>query len=73
VNKTEIVYLARKGDAFGLLSLDWSGEAIELGERHQSADTAVEYPRALCGAGLLYLWADRLIETSGWSKDLMLR
>jgi hypothetical protein len=55
----EIYYMASPDDAFGLLSLDWSGEAIDLGERSPAADGFPDFPNALYGTGLLRLWADR--------------
>lgn len=56
-------------DAFGLLSLDWGGDPMELaGEpadsaKSQQVNTATEnssWPRALYGEGLLRLWSDTI-------------
>ena len=44
--RVELYYMQTKDDAFGLLSLDWGGEAV--------------WPRALYGEGLLRLWAGKL-------------
>ncbi len=41
-------------DAFGLLSMDWSGEPVSSG------DAPGEYPRCLYAAGLLRIWSGSL-------------
>lgn len=55
----EIYHMENSDDAFGLLSLDWSGEPIYY---NQSAATKVDSniapsSRALYGSGLLRLWS----------------
>jgi len=50
----EIYFMNTPDDAFGLLSMDWSGEHILLGNTYQK--TAFP-PRALYGGGLLRIWA----------------
>ena len=49
-------------DAYGLLSGDWGGEAVDLHPREpgSSPSTATDGPHALYGAGLLRLWSDNL-------------
>ncbi|MBN2355359.1 hypothetical protein JXO59_04560 [candidate division KSB1 bacterium] len=55
----EIYHLNSPDDAFGLLSLDWSGESIFWGDIHENREEAAAraYPIALYGAGLLRLRA----------------
>lgn len=51
----EIYFMTTADDAFGLLSLDWSGEPVLIDKTQQKA----AFPsRALYGGGLLRLWAD---------------
>jgi hypothetical protein len=51
----EIYFMNTPDDAFGLLSLDWSGEPILMdGTQKKNAFP----PRALYGGGLLRIWAD---------------
>lgn len=49
-------------DAFGLLSLDWGGEAVTLAPGGTAAPASAAAPaaRALYGAGLLRLWSEDL-------------
>ena len=53
----EIYHMNTSDDAFGLLSLDWSGDPILIHDTQQKTDAA---PRALYGGGLLRLWADTI-------------
>lgn len=58
-----VEFYAMKGfrDAFGLLSLDWGGEAVELGGRRENRPGTVSIApssRALYGMGLLRIWSD---------------
>jgi hypothetical protein len=50
----EIYHMNTSDDAFGLLSLDWSGEPVLMDNAHKK--TAFP-PRALYGGGLLRIWA----------------
>jgi len=58
----ELYYMETSDDAFGLLSLDWGGEAVSLSD--SSANTSNPSPAsatgALYGAGLLRIWSDNL-------------
>jgi hypothetical protein len=60
----ELYFMKHSDDAFGLLSLDWGGEPVDLvPARKRGAGAAVEqvsWPRALYGSGLLRLWSDRI-------------
>jgi len=72
----ELYFMKTSDDAFGLLSLDWEGEPVELaGETEQMAGEPVRsnkslqskataesssWPRALYGEGLLRLWSDTI-------------
>ena len=47
----EMYFMKTSDDAFGLLSLDWGGEAVE----HD-----LDWPRALYGEGLLRLWSGNI-------------
>jgi hypothetical protein len=49
----EIYFMNTSDDAFGLLSLDWSGEPVLMGKTQKK--TAFP-PRALYGGGLLRVW-----------------
>ncbi len=58
----ELYWMETSDDAFGLLSGDWGGEAIELqnpGTVAGRPGTRIR-PRALYGAGLLRIWSDNL-------------
>jgi hypothetical protein len=58
----ELYFMKSSDDAFGLLSLDWGGEAVEWEPRPATAksDPAVPPARALYGVGLLRIWSGRL-------------
>lgn len=50
----ELYFMSSSDDAFGLLSLDWGGESLDMGEDD------VLWPRALYGEGLLRIWSDTI-------------
>ena len=53
----EIYFMNASDDAFGLLSLDWSGEPVLV----DTPQKKTVFPsRALYGGGLLRVWADRV-------------
>jgi len=58
----ELYFMESSDDAFGLLSLDWSGEPISFSG--SSANTSnrshTSWTRAVYGAGLLCIWSDNL-------------
>ena len=56
----EVYFMKTSDDAFGLLSLDWGGEPVALGQslRDGSKDESARWPRALYGEGLLRIWSD---------------
>ena len=58
----ELYWMQTSDDAFGLLSGDWGGEAVNLGGSPGAAPSVATVPphRALYGAGLLRVWADRV-------------
>jgi len=58
----ELYFFETSDDAFGLLSLDWGGEAVDLSQTHmeQSESDEQNWPRALYGEGLLRIWSDNL-------------
>jgi len=58
----ELYWMESSDDAYGLLSGDWGGEAVELRapESGSSSPAETDGPRALYGAGLLRLWSDNL-------------
>jgi hypothetical protein len=58
----ELYEMKDSRDAFGLLSLDWGGEAVTLGRTEEKAarNSIVPSARALYGMGLLRLWSDNL-------------
>jgi len=58
----ELYFMKTSDDAFGLLSLDWGGEPVDLDQSLQ-IDAVPEnsfWPRALYGEGLLRLWSDNI-------------
>lgn len=58
----ELYYMESSDDAFGLLSLDWGGEPLELlvsSPEYTSTDKH-PWPRALYGEGLLRIWSDNI-------------
>lgn len=58
----ELYFMQTKDDAFGLLSLDWGGEPVDLSQPLQAkaAPKNSSWPRALYGEGLLRLWSDTI-------------
>jgi len=65
----ELYFMKTSDDAFGLLSLDWGGDPVELaGEpldsakslQAEAAPESSSWPRALYGEGLLRLWSDTI-------------
>jgi hypothetical protein len=58
----ELYLMKSSDDAFGLLSLDWGGESINLVDHPDAETTSSIAParRALYGAGLLRLWSDNI-------------
>ena len=60
--KVELYRMSGSNDAFGLLSLDWGGEPVELNDPGDGGDGIKIVPtsRALYGKGLLRAWSDDL-------------
>ncbi|MFW6140518.1 MAG: DUF6599 family protein [Acidobacteriota bacterium] len=58
----ELYHMKDSRDAFGLLSLDWGGEAVRLNQsqEEESSESIVPQKRALYGEGLLRVWSDNL-------------
>lgn len=58
----ELYWMESSDDAFGLLSQDWGGEAVNLDgiAAETGVSTGVPFPRALYGAGLLRIWSGNL-------------
>ncbi|HEX9975437.1 MAG TPA: DUF6599 family protein [bacterium] len=58
----ELYFMKNSDDAFGLLSLDWGGESINLADPPTAETTSSIAPasRALYGAGLLRLWSENI-------------
>jgi hypothetical protein len=58
----ELYFMKTSDDAFGLLSLDWGGESVDLNKTQIAASGTERYiwPRALYGEGLLRLWSDKM-------------
>jgi hypothetical protein len=72
----EMYFMKTSDDAFGLLSLDWEGEPVELAEESMEMTgkparpnkspqskaklESFSWPRALYGEGLLRLWSDTI-------------
>lgn len=58
----ELYFMKTSDDAFGLLSLDWGGESLDLGSSSpdKTASTESRWPRALYGEGLLRIWSDNI-------------
>jgi hypothetical protein len=56
----ELYFMKTSDDAFGLLSLDWGGEPVNLSGSNQGETTETRMPssRALYGEGLLRVWSD---------------
>ena len=67
----ELYFMKTSDDAFGLLSLDWGGEPVNLGQSLQ-ANAAPEnsfWPRTLYGEGLLRIWSDTIYARIMASKE----
>lgn len=58
----ELYFMRTSDDAFGLLSLDWGGESVDLGQLPQDKAVSINYdwPAVLYGEGLLRLWSDNI-------------
>lgn len=58
----ELYTMKYSQDAFGLLSLDWSGEVVELNHlKTEKSETSISpQSRALYGKGLLRVWSNNL-------------
>lgn len=58
----EIYTMRESDDAFGLLSMDWSGEPVHFSPGSRSADTPGKwtFPRALYGKGYLRIWSGNI-------------
>jgi hypothetical protein len=58
----ELYFMKSSDDAFGLLSLDWGGEPVDLGQPppEKTAPARSNWPSALYGEGLLRLWSDNI-------------
>jgi hypothetical protein len=58
----ELYFMKTSDDAFGLLSLDWGGEPLDLGQSPQekAAASSSHWPTALYGEGLLRLWSGNI-------------
>ncbi len=61
----ELYFMKSSDDAFGLLSMDWGGEPVDLNPSSQNGIPLLEkdpdepgWPGALYGEGLLRLWSD---------------
>jgi hypothetical protein len=55
--QVELYIMHGSDDAFGLLSFDWGGEPVALGDLPPGGAAGSGWPRALYGGGLLRLWA----------------
>jgi hypothetical protein len=63
--RVELYQMKGSRDAFGLLSLDWGGEPVELdhlgsGKSVKSRKSIIPSSRALYGKGLLRAWSDNI-------------
>lgn len=58
----ELYWMDSSDEAFGLLSGDWGGDSVDLGQPPTPHDGAATWPgtRALYGGGLLRIWSDNL-------------
>ncbi len=58
----ELYFMMTSDDAFGLLSIDWGGETINLNMPAPESNVTDKnpWPRALYGEGLLRIWADNI-------------
>jgi hypothetical protein len=58
----ELYFMESSDDAFGLLSLDWGGEPMNLNDESSDYTSTDKHPwpRALYGEGLLRIWSDNI-------------
>lgn len=58
----ELYFMKSSDDAFGLLSLDWGGESVNLASSppEKAIPARSDWPFALYGEGLLRLWSDNI-------------
>ncbi len=58
----ELYFMETSDDAFGLLSLDWGGEPVDLSQQLQKKAESLSTgePRALYGEGLLRIWSGNI-------------
>jgi hypothetical protein len=57
----ELYFMKSSDDAFGLLSLDWGGDYMNLtSDTQNEVMTDFVWPRALYGEGLLRLWTENI-------------
>ena len=58
----ELYWMESSDEAFGLLSGDWGGDSVDLGQPPTPRNGAATWPgtRALYGGGLLRIWSDNL-------------
>jgi len=58
----ELYFMESSDDAFGLLSLDWGGEPMNLnGSSPKDTSSDIQLlPRALYGEGLLRIWSEKI-------------
>lgn len=58
----ELYFMKTSDDAFGLLSMDWGGEPLNLSGRapENVSIKNLDWPRALYGEGLLRIWSDNI-------------
>lgn len=58
----ELYSMETPDDAFGLLSLDWGGEPVDLSQTSEEElqSNKRKWPRALYGEGLLRIWSDKI-------------
>jgi hypothetical protein len=58
----ELYFMRASDDAFGLLSMDWGGEIVNLSAPSPESISmgSSEWPRALYGEGLLRIWSDNI-------------
>jgi len=68
----ELYAMKDSQDAFGLLSLDWGGEPVDLRqpEEGKSKKAIIPQNRALYGKGLLRVWSDNLFIRIMAFKDM---
>ena len=58
----ELYYMETSDDAFGLLSLDWGGQPVDLSRSRRSGSQSdlQDWPWALYGEGLLRVWSNNV-------------